>query len=84
MSRRSRHRRAKPTATGYTAAETGPATALHIAAVVRLRYDPRSRAYADRRTTEGLSMPEIIRCQKRYLAREIFHTLRIDYAKLST
>ena len=26
-------------------------SALHIAAVVRLRYDPRSRAYADRRTT---------------------------------
>ena len=51
---------------------------------MRLRYDPRSRAYANRRTTEGLSMPEIIRCQKRYLAREIFHALRADYAKLST
>jgi transposase len=59
-------------------------SALHIAAVVRLRYDPRSRAYADRRTTEGLSMPEIIRCQKRYLARETFHALCADYAKLST
>lgn len=59
-------------------------SALHIATVVRLRYDPRSRAYADRRTTEGLSMPEIIRCQKRYLAREIFHALRADYTKLST
>lgn len=59
-------------------------SALHIATVVRLRYDPRSRAYADRRTTEGLSMPEIIRCQKRYLAREIFHSLRADYAQLST
>jgi hypothetical protein len=35
---------------------------------VHLRYDPRSRASADRRTIEGLSMPEIIRCQKRYLA----------------
>jgi transposase len=59
-------------------------SALHIATVVRLRYDPRSRAYADRRTTEGLSMPEIIRCQKRYLAREVFQALRADYAKLST
>jgi transposase len=59
-------------------------TALHIATVVRLRYDPRSRVYADRRTTEGRSMPEIIRCQKRYLAREIFHALRADYAQLST
>lgn len=59
-------------------------SALHVAAVVRLRYDPRSRAYADRRTAEGMSMPEIIRCQKRYLAREIFRALRTDYAKLGT
>jgi transposase len=58
--------------------------ALHIATIVRLRYDIRSRAYADRRTTEGLSMPEIIRCQKRYLAREVFHALRTDFSKLST
>jgi hypothetical protein len=29
-------------------------------------------------------MPEIIRCQKRYLAREVFHALRSDYAKLTT
>jgi transposase len=59
-------------------------SALHIATIVRLRYDPRSRAYADRRTTEGLSMPEIIRCQKRYLAREVFQAIRTDFAKLST
>lgn len=59
-------------------------SALHIAAVVRLRYDPRSRAYADRRTAEGMSTPEIIRCQKRYLAREVFRALRSDYAQLST
>ncbi|GAQ41515.1 transposase [Mycobacterium pseudoshottsii JCM 15466] len=58
--------------------------ALHIAAVVRLRYDPRSRAYADRRTSEGLSKPEIIRCQKRYLAREVFDALRTDFTKLNT
>ena len=59
-------------------------SALHIAAIVRLRYDPRSRTYADRRTGQGLSMPQIIRCQKRYLAREVFDALRTDYAKLST
>jgi transposase len=58
--------------------------ALHIATIVRLRYDPRSRAYADRRTSEGLSMPEIIRCQKRYLAREVFQALRADFAELNT
>lgn len=58
--------------------------ALHIAVVVRLRYDERSRTYAARRKAEGLSMPEIIRCQKRYLAREVFTALRTDYATLST
>jgi transposase len=59
-------------------------SALHIATIVRLRYDPPSRTYAERRTTEGLSMPEIIRCQQRYLAREVFQALRADYTKLST
>jgi transposase len=29
-------------------------------------------------------MPEIIRCQKRYLAREVFQAIRTDVAKLST
>jgi len=41
----------------------------------RLRYDSRTRAYAARRTTEGLSKPEIIRCLKRYVSREIFTVL---------
>jgi transposase len=58
--------------------------ALHIAAVVRLRYDPRSRDYATRRTAQGKSMPEIISCQKRYLAREVFTALRADYAAMTT
>ena len=42
------------------------------------------RAYAERRTAEGMSMPEIIRCQKCYLVREIFGALRTDYAELRT
>jgi transposase len=58
--------------------------ALHIAVIVRLRYDPRARQYAARRTTQGMSMPEIIRCQKRYLAREVFTALRADYAAITT
>jgi transposase len=58
--------------------------ALHIAVIVRLRYDQRARDYATRRRSEGLSMPEIIRCQKRYLAREVFHSLRSDYARIAT
>jgi transposase len=36
--------------------------ALYIVVLGRLRYDARARAYADRRTQQGLSKPEIIRC----------------------
>jgi transposase len=57
--------------------------ALHLIAVCRLRYCPRTRAYASRRTAEGLTKPEIIRCLKRYIARELYHTLRADLADLS-
>lgn len=59
-------------------------SALHVAVIVRLRYCARSRAYADRRRAEGMSMPEIIRCLKRYLAREVFSALRADYLLLAT
>ena len=49
--------------------------ALYRFVLCRLRWDPRTRAYAQRRTAEGLSKPEIIRCLKRYIAREIYHAL---------
>lgn len=52
--------------------------ALYIIVLNRLRYDPRSRAYAERRTQEGLSKSEIIRCLKRYVAREIYNVLVLD------
>ncbi len=50
--------------------------ALYIIVLGRLRYDQRTRAYAERRTTEGLSKPEIIRCLKRYVARELYNALQ--------
>ena len=37
---------------------------------------PATRAYADRRGKEGLSKREIIRCLKRYVAREVYRQLR--------
>jgi transposase len=49
--------------------------ALHVIALVRLSAHEPTRAYARRRTAEGLSKPEIIRCLKRYIAREIHHVL---------
>lgn len=49
--------------------------ALWRIVITRLATDERTRAYAVRRTAEGLSKPEIIRCLKRYVAREIFAVL---------
>jgi transposase len=50
--------------------------ALYVVVLGRLRYDPRTRAYAERRTHEDLSKPEIIRCLKHYVARELYNALR--------
>lgn len=49
--------------------------ALYRIVLCRLRWDPRTRAYAARRTTEGLSTKDIIRCLKRLIAREIYTAL---------
>lgn len=49
--------------------------ALHTIVLVRMRYDARTRAYVERRTKEGLSKKDIMRCLKRFVAREIYHTL---------
>jgi hypothetical protein len=52
--------------------------ALHMVADCRLRYCERTRAYAERRTAEGKTKTEIIRCLKRYIARELYHALLAD------
>jgi transposase len=57
--------------------------ALHMIAVCRLRYCTRTRVYAERRTAGGKTKPEIIRCLKRYIAREIYHHLHADLAALT-
>ena len=49
--------------------------ALYRITLCRLRYDPSTRAYVERRTKDGLTKPEIIRCLKRYIAREVRHAL---------
>lgn len=50
--------------------------ALWVIALSRLRCDERTRAYFARRTAEGLDKKEILRCLKRYIAREVFKLLR--------
>jgi transposase len=42
----------------------------------RLGSHPATRAYAERRTAEGKSKAEIMRCLKRYVAREVYPHLR--------
>ncbi|MFE2318813.1 IS110 family transposase [Streptomyces sp. NPDC059441] len=50
--------------------------ALHRIVFTRLRFDPRTQAYYERRTQEGKTRREIIRCLKRYAAREVFNLVR--------
>jgi transposase len=49
--------------------------ALHTAVLARLRYDPTTQAYTQRRTSEGKTPREIKRCLKRYLARDLYRLL---------
>lgn len=49
--------------------------ALHTIVLARMRYDERTRAYVARRTAEGLSKKDIMRCLKRFVAREIYRAL---------
>jgi transposase len=57
--------------------------ALWRIAVVRIAHAEETRAYAARRTAEGKSRHEIIRCLKRHIAREVFAHLIHPNASLS-
>jgi len=50
-------------------------------AVLRMRWDPATRDYVARRTRDGLSKREIIRCLKRYIARQTYHAITADLAE---
>lgn len=49
--------------------------ALYRIVLCRLRWDQRTQDYMRRRTQEGLSKKDIIRCLKRLIAREVYHVL---------
>ena len=49
--------------------------ALYEIAIKRMAYDERTRRYVARRTSEGKSRREAVRCLKRYIAREVYHVL---------
>ncbi|TDO44510.1 transposase [Kribbella sp. VKM Ac-2527] len=50
--------------------------ALYRIVLTRLRWHAPTRAYRDRRLAEGKTRREIIRCLKRYVAREVYPLLR--------
>jgi len=54
--------------------------ALWTIAMVRMRSDPRTRAYVERQTKEGMSRKQIHRCLKRYFVRELYPLILADLA----
>ena len=58
--------------------------ALYMICLARMRRERRTKEYVARRTTEGKSKREIIRCLKRYVAREVYRMLICCGARSST
>jgi transposase len=52
--------------------------ALHLVVLTRLRYDPATRADAQRRRAEGKTNREIRRCLIRYVARQLYRLLEAN------
>jgi transposase len=50
-------------------------SALWHIVLTRMVYDPRTTEYIERRTKEGLTKREAVRCLKRYVAREVYALL---------
>ncbi len=49
--------------------------ALHRAVVTRMHWHEPTKIYVARRTSQGKTKPEIMRCLKRYLARQVYRCL---------
>ncbi len=56
--------------------------AIWTVAMVRMRSEPRTKSYVERRTAEGLSQKEICRCLKRYIVRELYPVILDDLSKI--
>ena len=50
--------------------------AIYRTVIVRMRFHQPTIDYVARRTVEGFSKRDIIRCLKRYAIREVFHFIR--------
>ena len=53
--------------------------ALYRIVIVRMRWHQPTIDYVRRRTAEGRSKRDVIRCLKRFVAREIYHALIVDH-----
>lgn len=52
--------------------------ALHVVAITKMRIDPETKAYVEKRRAEGRTDREIRRCLKRYLARQVYRYLNSE------
>lgn len=52
--------------------------AIYRTVIVRMRFHEPTVAYVARRTAEGKSKREIIRCLKRYVIREVYHLIKTN------
>jgi transposase len=57
--------------------------AIHRMVLCRMRHHEPTRVYVARRTAQGLSKKEIMRCLKRYVVREIHTALLADFEQLA-
>lgn len=51
-------------------------SAIHIIAIGRLRTDERTKEYVAKKMSEGHTKMEVIRCLKRYIAREVYYVIK--------
>ncbi len=58
--------------------------ALYRTVIVRMRFHQPTIDYVARRTAEGLSKKDIIRCLKRFLAREVYQRVMTDHQARKT
>ncbi len=59
-------------------------SAIHRIALCRMRHHGPTRGYVTRRTAQGLSKKEIMRCLKRYIVREVHTALLADSEALAS
>ena len=74
-----------PTIVGVqlTDQQANGASTLYRAVIVRMRYHQPTVDYVVRRTADGRTKREIIRCLKRFLAREIYQRVMTDFPRSS-